>query len=100
MAPTHAPVAFPAGVVRHDAGRYPKRRILDDARAFGSTILGLDVNASTGTYRFERTDDGSPGIRLSLADVHGISAAEVTSRPVRPTPSITARLVEPAQSYY
>ena len=65
-------------MLTHDPGMYPKRLILDDARSFGITILGLDVNASTGTYRFERTDDGGPGIRLSLADVHGISAAEVT----------------------
>ncbi|MDN5765613.1 MAG: DNA polymerase III subunit alpha [Humibacillus sp.] len=74
----HHPAAFLAGVLTHDPGMYPKRLILDDARSFGITILGLDVNASTGTYRFERTDDASPGIRLSLADVHGISAAEVS----------------------
>jgi error-prone DNA polymerase len=80
---------------------YPKRLILDDARNFGIRVLGLDVNASAGTYRVEllespdREDDGEPatwrrpewmpasmdpsryGIRLALADVKGISDDEV-----------------------
>lgn len=73
----HHPAAFLAGVLTHDPGMYPKRLILDDARSFGIAVLGLDVNASTGAYRFERTDDGGEAIRLSLADVHGISEAEV-----------------------
>lgn len=75
----HHPGAFLAGVLTHDPGMYPKRLILDDARAFGIAILGLDVNVSTGDYRFERTDDGGEAIRLSLADVHGISDLEVAS---------------------
>ena len=74
---THHPAAFLSGVLTHDPGMYPKRLILDDARSFGIAVLGLDVNVSTGTYRFERTDDGGEAIRLSLADVHGISEAEV-----------------------
>ncbi|WP_344059540.1 DNA polymerase III subunit alpha [Terrabacter lapilli] len=74
---THHPAAFLAGVLTHDPGMYPKRLILDDARTFGIAILGLDVNVSTGAYRFERTEDGGEAIRLSLADVHGISEAEV-----------------------
>ncbi|HET7801300.1 MAG TPA: DNA polymerase III subunit alpha [Humibacillus xanthopallidus] len=74
---THHPAAFLSGVLTHDPGMYPKRLILDDARSFGIAVLGLDVNVSTGTYRFERTDDGGEAIRLSLADVHGISDAEV-----------------------
>ncbi len=76
---THHPAAFLAGVLTHDPGMYPKRLILDDARAFGIQVLGLDVNLSTGTYRFERDDEGSPGIRLSLSDVRGISAGEVAT---------------------
>ena len=74
---THHPAAFLAGVLTHDPGMYPKRLILDDARSFGIAVLGLDVNVSTGAYRFERTDDGGEAIRLSLADVHGISDVEV-----------------------
>jgi error-prone DNA polymerase len=89
----HHPAAFLAGVLTHDPGMYPKRLILDDARSLGITILGLDVNASGETYRVERVEDGggwgrrpsdpdlpdgsTHGIRLSLSDVKGISAAEV-----------------------
>jgi error-prone DNA polymerase len=100
---THHPAAFLAGVLTHDPGMYPKRLILDDARNFGIRVLGLDVNASTDTYRVERlepdpdrADEGEPGrrrpewmpeslpdasrygIRLALADVKGISDDEVT----------------------
>ncbi|MGY1719778.1 DNA polymerase III subunit alpha [Blastococcus sp. SYSU DS0552] len=109
---THHPAAFLAGVLTHDPGMYPKRLILDDARNFGIRVLGLDVNASAGSYRVERLaadddvddDATSPdreveaessgwqrpewmpaampdptryGIRLSLADVKGISDDEV-----------------------
>lgn len=103
---THHPAAFLAGVLTHDPGMYPKRLILDDARSLGIAVLGLDVNASTGEYRVEKVDpwdeppprilddhssdhsrqvpahpdlpDGRAyGIRLSLADVKGISEAEV-----------------------
>jgi error-prone DNA polymerase len=74
---THHPAAFLAGVLTHDPGMYPKRLILDDARSFGITVLGLDVNVSTGAYRFEREESGGPAIRLSLADVHGISEADI-----------------------
>ncbi|MCZ2824809.1 MULTISPECIES: DNA polymerase III subunit alpha [unclassified Modestobacter] len=98
---THHTAAFLSGVLTHDPGMYPKRLILDDARNFGVQVLGLDVNASAGTYRVERvggsTDDGPAdqprprpawmpasmpdpgryGIRLSLADVKGINDEEV-----------------------
>ena len=88
----HHPAAFLSGVLTHDPGMYPKRLILDDARNLGITILGLDVNASGESYRVEPAPpwasaeqppdadlpDGRPyGIRLSLADVKGISDAEV-----------------------
>jgi len=89
---THHPAAFLAGVLTHDPGMYPKRLILDDARSLGITILPLDVNASTDVYRIEALDvvgetphdpdlpDGSRhGIRLSLADVKGMSGAEVAA---------------------
>ena len=77
----HHPAAFLAGVLTHDPGMYPRRLILDDARHFGIAVLPLDVNASDEVYRVERVDpldDGRAyGIRLSLADVKGISDAEV-----------------------
>ncbi|MFN8189718.1 MAG: DNA polymerase III subunit alpha [Nocardioidaceae bacterium] len=96
----HWPAHFLAGVLTHDPGMYPKRLILDDARQCGIAILGLDVNASEKTFTVEtmgsldepppvvlghssRTPgDGWPdgrayGIRLALAEVKGISEAEV-----------------------
>ena len=72
----HWPAHFLAGVLTHDPGMYPKRLILDDARQFGITVLGLDVNASEKTYVVERVGGGY-GIRLALAEVKGISDAEV-----------------------
>jgi error-prone DNA polymerase len=72
----HHPAAFLAGVLTHDPGMYPKRLILDDARQFGIVVLPLDVNASDPVYRVERVD-GRYGIRISLADVKGISDVEV-----------------------
>jgi error-prone DNA polymerase len=113
---THHTAAFLAGVLTHDPGMYPKRLILDDARNFGVRVLGLDVNASAGSYRVERVADGADGdesdgdgdgadrprpnwmpasmpdparhgIRLSLADVKGITDDEVarivTGQPYR-----------------
>jgi error-prone DNA polymerase len=113
---THHTAAFLAGVLTHDPGMYPKRLLLEEARAMGVHILGLDVNASRETYRVERVaDQGGPewgqltgwspsserpvragrgdvvdehlaqveerasgyGIRLSLAEVKGISDDEV-----------------------
>ncbi len=97
----HHPAAFLAGVLTHDPGMYPKRLILDDARQLGIAVLGLDVNRSDGQYRIERVGrydepppeilDAQPrsapppglpdgrdyGIRLSLADVKGITEAEM-----------------------
>ncbi|MEI2825404.1 MAG: DNA polymerase III subunit alpha [Dermatophilaceae bacterium] len=86
---THHPAAFVAGVLTYDPGMYPKRLILDDARSLGIQILGLDVNASTGGYAVERVSCDAPppapdlpdgrgyGIRVSLADVKGITETEI-----------------------
>ena len=97
------PAHFLAGVLTHDPGMYPKRLLLEEARRMNIAVLGLDVNASAGTYRAERLTDGDEGltlpehlamgggppvldglpqvegwgIRLSLADVKGIAAAEI-----------------------
>ncbi|HEX2175522.1 MAG TPA: DNA polymerase III subunit alpha [Nocardioidaceae bacterium] len=101
----HYPAHFLAGVLTHDPGMYPKRLILDDARQFGIAVLPLDVNTSDAVYRVERVgqysdeqsaavlldagarprhapdaglpDGRSHGIRLALAEVKGISDAEV-----------------------
>jgi error-prone DNA polymerase len=98
----HHPAAFLAGVLTHDPGMYPKRLILDDARQFGIAILSLDVNASQAAYTIEKVgflDEpppailGSPprsraddldlpdgrghGIRIGLADLKGITEAEI-----------------------
>ncbi len=61
----HYPAHFLAGVLTHDPGMYPKRLILDDARQFGITVLGLDVNASEKTYVAERCpEEGEERARL------------------------------------
>jgi len=73
----HHPAAFLAGVLTHDPGMYPKRLILDDARNFGVAVLPLDVNRSGTTYTVEKVDGSCHGIRLSLADVKGMSEAEM-----------------------
>lgn len=90
----HWPAHFLSGVLTHDPGMYPKRLILDDARQFGITVLGLDVNHSEKTFTVERvpTDDepsesveAAYGIRLALSEVKGINEGEVeritSSRP-------------------
>lgn len=99
----HYPAAFIAGVLTHDPGMYPKRLILDDARQAGIAIAPIDVNRSSSTYRVERVDpstarvpaaafDGKStgrslrlpdargyAIRVSLADLSGISSDEMES---------------------
>jgi error-prone DNA polymerase len=73
----HHPAAFYAGLLTHDPGMYPRRVIIDDARRFGVPVLGVDVNASDREWRVERTPEGVWGIRAALADVKGITDAEV-----------------------
>ncbi|MEO5665609.1 MAG: DNA polymerase III subunit alpha [Nocardioides sp.] len=75
----HYPAHFLAGVLTHDPGMYPKRLILEDARQFGIGVHGLDVNASDTDYVVEVADESDAGyaIRLALAEVKGISGAEV-----------------------
>ena len=99
---THHTAAFMAGVLTHDPGMYPKRLILDDARQGGIEIKGIDVNQSQRTVTVERVevnkqraykapDLKSTGrslqlpnasgyaLRLSLADLGGISEREIES---------------------
>ncbi|MBF9070998.1 DNA polymerase III subunit alpha [Streptacidiphilus fuscans] len=83
----HHPAAFYAGLLTHDPGMYPKRLILDDARQFGVTVLPPSVNDSVASYTVERvtvervTSEQTPGegdaLRIGLADVKGISDAEL-----------------------
>ncbi|MGW2259495.1 DNA polymerase III subunit alpha [Streptomyces sp. NPDC001780] len=84
----HYPAAFYAGLLTHDPGMYPKRLLLADARRRGVPVLPLDVNRSAVAHRIElvsgsggvsgdgASGDGVWGLRLALADVHGISEAE------------------------
>ncbi|MEZ0066789.1 error-prone DNA polymerase [Streptacidiphilus sp. MAP12-20] len=73
----HHPAAFYAGLLTHDPGMYPKRLILDDARQFGIPVLPPSVNDSVTDYTLERTADGGDALRLGLADVKGITDAEL-----------------------
>ncbi|MEU6893723.1 DNA polymerase III subunit alpha [Streptomyces sp. NPDC046557] len=74
----HHPAAFYAGLLTHDPGMYPKRLLLADARRRGVPVLPLDVNRSSVHHRIELVSEMPPlwGLRLALADVHGISEAE------------------------
>ncbi|MFC9590478.1 DNA polymerase III subunit alpha [Streptomyces sp. NPDC056944] len=74
----HHPAAFYAGLLTHDPGMYPKRLLLADARRRGVPVLPLDVNRSAVAHRIELVSDMPPvwGLRLGLADVHGIGATE------------------------
>ncbi|NKX54099.1 DNA polymerase III subunit alpha [Arthrobacter mobilis] len=79
---THHPEAFLAGLWEHDPGMYPRRLLIAEARRMGIPILPLDINRSKDTYRVERlpatvTEPEKLGIRLSLAGIYGLSAAEL-----------------------
>ncbi|MBO0895794.1 DNA polymerase III subunit alpha [Arthrobacter sunyaminii] len=85
---THHPEAFLAGIFEHDPGMYPRRLLVAEARRMGIPILPLDINRSGAQYRVERVPavpatPGHParpsklGIRLSLAGIYGLSAAEL-----------------------
>jgi len=88
----HHPAAFLAGILTHDPGMYPKRLILDDARHCGIAVLGLDVNDSGPTYTIEKVASAEChyGIRLSLADVKGMSEAEMERIVDKPVIAINA----------
>ncbi len=85
----HHPEAFLAGLWEHDPGMYPRRLLVAEARRMGIPILPVDINHSTGEYRVERvttgldagpdagSDAGKLGIRMSLAGIYGLSAAEL-----------------------
>ncbi|NKX50634.1 DNA polymerase III subunit alpha, partial [Arthrobacter deserti] len=96
----HHPEAFLAGLWEHDPGMYPRRLLVGEARTMGIPILPLDINHSKDTYRVERipaTETGPEklGIRLSLAGIYGLSAAElrriVAGQPYDPLADLRAR---------
>ena len=103
----HYPAPFYAGLLEHDPGMYPKRLVLADARRRGVPVLPVDVQHSGTDYRTERLPDGRLGLRISLADVHGITEDQVAriaaGRPytdvadfwarARPTQPVADRLV-------
>ncbi|MGO1523944.1 MAG: DNA polymerase III subunit alpha [Nesterenkonia sp.] len=74
---THYPVEFMTGIFEHDPGMYPRRLMMSEARRMQIPLLPIDVNASADQYRVERISAEEKGIRLSLRDVRGISAAEL-----------------------
>ena len=100
---THHSAAFLASVLTHEPGMYPKRLIIDEARQWGIKILPIDINKSDQGYRVEKVDASSNtylyrapntkssgevltlpdatgyGIRVGLADIAGISSAEIKS---------------------
>nr|BEK65017.1 DNA polymerase III subunit alpha [Kitasatospora purpeofusca] len=69
----HYPAPFYAGLLEHDPGMYPKRLVLADARRRGVPVLPLDVQYSAADYRTEQLADGRLALRISLADVRGIT---------------------------
>ncbi|MDR1833645.1 MAG: hypothetical protein LBQ92_03195, partial [Propionibacteriaceae bacterium] len=74
------PAFFYAGALTHDPGMYPKRLLLHAARRAGAGILGVDVNRSAAVYQVEESENGGQpqyAIRVALADIDGISAAEI-----------------------
>ncbi|MBF4633740.1 PHP domain-containing protein [Agreia pratensis] len=86
---THYPAEFLAALLTHDRGTHRRDLLLAEARRMRVPILPIDVNASTEAYRTERIDpprsrgvladpdDVILGIRLSLGDVHGMTAIEL-----------------------
>ncbi|MFD9688448.1 DNA polymerase III subunit alpha [Kitasatospora sp. NPDC059088] len=72
----HHPAEYACGVLEADPGMYPKRLVLADARRRGVAVLPLDVQRSDTVYRTELLPDGRTGIRISLADIHGITAEQ------------------------
>ena len=71
----HHPAAFYAGVLSHDPGMYPKRVIVQDARLSGVAVRPVDVNASGADWTV--TPDLTPGLRVALREIKGISDAEL-----------------------
>nr|WP_237399620.1 DNA polymerase III subunit alpha [Rathayibacter iranicus] len=73
----HHPAEFMAGLLTHDPGMWPKDLIVAEARHLGVPLLPIDVQLSTLEYIVEPTGSGTCyGVRMSLEDLVGSSAAE------------------------
>lgn len=90
----HYPTEFLAGILNNEPmGFYPANVIIEEARRLGIRILPVDVNKSGRKFEVEYGDCGdgtlTPGIRIALSQVNGISDAEISSilAARHPTPS-------------
>jgi len=87
---THYPAHFLAGVLTHDPGMYPRRLILEDARAHGIPILPLDVNRSEPEYVVEPVSDGRAEVGSAVpARGEGVGPSVVERSRSRRTPGST-----------
>ncbi|PPG03051.1 DNA polymerase III subunit alpha [Pseudoclavibacter sp. RFBI5] len=73
---THRAAHFWAGLLTHDPGMWGKDLIIAEARHLGIPLLPIDVQRSGLEYTVEPLPDGRDGVRMSLADVRGMSSAE------------------------
>ncbi|MEU4077644.1 DNA polymerase III subunit alpha [Streptomyces venezuelae] len=73
----HFPAALYAGVLEHDPGMWPKRVIVADARRHGIQVHNVDINRSGAVHRIEPAADGTFAVRLSLAEVRGITDEQI-----------------------
>ncbi|MBB2957040.1 DNA polymerase III subunit alpha [Pseudoclavibacter helvolus] len=73
---THRASHFWAGLLTHDPGMWGKDLIVAEARHLGIPLLPIDVQRSGLEYTVEPLPDGRDGVRMSLADVRGMSSAE------------------------
>ncbi|PPF24265.1 hypothetical protein [Rathayibacter rathayi] len=73
----HHPAEFMAGLLTHDPGMWPKELIVAEAHHLGVPLLPIDVQVSSLEYIVEPTGSGTCyGVRMSLEDLVGSSAAE------------------------
>ena len=91
---THHPAAFLAGVLTHDPGMYPKRLILDDARAPGHRRC----SGSTSTSRPAPTasSGSTTPVTSDAGDVGATGGRPGRVRPAAPRPARCQRLRHPA----
>ncbi len=78
----HYPAEFLAGILSNEPmGFYPPNVIIEDARRLGIRILGVDVNLSGKRFTVEYDEDSrlSPGIRIALSQIKGMSEAAMES---------------------